>query len=84
MPVIRLKGGEGNGSDLVLPASLASDRRALLAMTPVEKSPYAAGRHHIHISLNGQQFAPVNTSLVDHTHSSAMVGSPYIQAHVDI
>ena len=61
-PVIRLTGGEANGTDLVLPATLTEDRRALLASTPVEKSPYAAGSHQIHISLNGQQFVKVNAS----------------------
>ncbi|KAK9813648.1 hypothetical protein WJX73_001491 [Symbiochloris irregularis] len=63
-PLIRLKGGEGNGTDLVLPANFTADKRALLAVTPAEKSPYAAGSHPIHISLNGQQFAPVNSTVV--------------------
>lgn len=62
-PVIRLKGGEGNGTDLVLPAELTGDRRTLIASTPVEKSPYAAGSHEIHLSLNGQQFMAVNGSI---------------------
>ena len=64
-PVIRLTGGEGNGTDLFLPANLTDDKRALLASTPVEKSPYAAGSHQIHISLNGQQFVTVNATAHD-------------------
>lgn len=75
-PVIRLKGGEGNGTDLVLPAELTGDRRTLIASTPVEKSPYAAGSHEIHLSLNGQQFMAVNGSIFssaqDMVHAAAI------------
>lgn len=67
-PIIRLRGGEGNGTDLMLPASLTEDRRALLANSPLEKSPYAPGSHQIHLSLNGQQFTPVNVSMRGHGH----------------
>ena len=55
-PEIRLTGANANGTDLVLPARLTADRRALAAATPLEKSPLEAGTHSIHVSLNGQQF----------------------------
>ena len=55
-PEIRLIGANGNGTDLILPAQLSPDRRALAAVTPLEKSPLEAGSHLIHVSLNGQQF----------------------------
>ena len=55
-PEIRLIGANGNGTDLILPAQLTPDRRALAAVTPLEKSPLQAGSHLIHVSLNGQQF----------------------------
>ena len=56
-PMLRIVGADANGSDLLLPANLTWDRRALLAETPLEKSPLVAGDHQIHISLNGQQYA---------------------------
>ena len=60
-PEIRLIGANSNGTDLILPAQLTPDRRALAAVTPLEKSPLEAGSHLIHVSLNGQQF-PSNQS----------------------
>ena len=60
-PEIRLAGANENGTDLVLPAKLTPDRRALAAVTPLDKSPLEAGTHTIHVSLNGQQF-PSNLS----------------------
>lgn len=56
-PVVRIVGGDLNGSDLILPANLTDDRRSLMVETPIERTPLAAGDHRIHISLNGQQFA---------------------------
>lgn len=56
-PAIRIKGGDLNGSDLILSAILASDRMGLLASTPLERAPLATGNHQVHVSLNGQQFA---------------------------
>ena len=55
-PEIRLIGANSNGTDLIFPAQLTPDRRALAAVTPLEKSPLEAGSHLIHVSLNGQQF----------------------------
>ena len=50
-----------NGSDLTLAANLTADRMALMAATPLERTPLATGNHQIHVSLNGQQFADFQT-----------------------
>ena len=46
-----------NGTDLALPANLTSDRRALLATTPLYGEPLLAGNHSVLVSLNGQQLS---------------------------
>ncbi|KAL0019979.1 hypothetical protein WJX79_005353 [Trebouxia sp. C0005] len=56
-PVIYLEGVLDNGTDLALPANLTSDRRALLATTPLYGQPLAAGNHSVLVSLNGQQLS---------------------------
>ena len=55
--MIRIVGADLNGSDLILPANLTLDRRALMTETPIERTPLSAGDHQIHVSLNGQQYA---------------------------
>lgn len=56
-PVIFLEGVLDNGTDLALPANLTSDRRALLATTPLYGQPLAPGNHSVLVSLNGQQLS---------------------------
>ena len=56
-PVIYLEGVLANGADLALPANLTSDRRALLASTPLYGQPLQAGNHSVLVSLNGQQLS---------------------------
>ncbi len=56
-PMIYLEGVLNNGTDLALPANLTSDRRALLATTPVYGEPLLAGNHSVLVSLNGQQLS---------------------------
>ena len=54
-PMVYLEGVLNNGTDLALPANLTSDRRALLAATPLYGEPLQAGNHSVLVSLNGQQ-----------------------------
>lgn len=56
-PIIYLEGVLNNGTDLALPANLTSDRRALLATTPLYGEPLLAGNHSVLVSLNGQQLS---------------------------
>lgn len=59
-PIIYLEGVLNNGADgadLALPANLTSDRRALLATTPLYGEPLLAGNHSVLVSLNGQQLS---------------------------
>lgn len=56
-PIIYLEGVLNNGTDLALPANLTSDRRALLATTPLYGEPLIAGNHSVLVSLNGQQLS---------------------------
>lgn len=55
--MIYLEGVLNNGTDLALPANLTSDRRALLATTPLYGEPLLAGNHSVLVSLNGQQLS---------------------------
>ena len=55
--MIYLEGVLNNGADLALPANLTSDRRALLATTPLYGEPLIAGNHSVLVSLNGQQLS---------------------------
>lgn len=64
-PMVRISGADLNGSDLLLPANLTSDRQGLTVETPLERSPLNPGDHRVHISLNGQQFT--KTMLLDST-----------------
>ncbi|KAL3145145.1 hypothetical protein ABBQ38_001747 [Trebouxia sp. C0009 RCD-2024] len=56
-PMIYLEGVLNDGADLALPANLTSDRRALLATTPLYGEPLLAGNHSVLVSLNGQQLS---------------------------
>lgn len=56
-PIIFLEGVLNDGTDLALPANLTSDRRALLATTPLYGEPLLAGNHSVLVSLNGQQLS---------------------------
>ena len=59
-----LEGAAGNGSNLDLPANVTADRRALMAMTPAECAPLAAGTHALRLSLNGQFLSANRTNMV--------------------
>lgn len=72
-PAIRIKGADYNGSDLILSANLTEDRMALMATTPLERTPLAMGDHPVHVSLNGQQFADLpslDPTVSELTHSN--------------
>lgn len=60
-PMVRMEGAGQDGGDLVLPANMTADRRALMAVTPSQTGPLTAGTHQLRLSLNGQ-FAGVNHS----------------------
>ena len=56
-PMVMIQGILSNGSNLVLPARLTADRRALMTVTPDEGMPLVAGNHTVVVSLNGQEVA---------------------------
>lgn len=65
-PTLRIQGASEDGGDLLLPANLTEDRRALMAVTPRSSGPLTAGSHLLHVSLNGQFGGINNTDMVWH------------------
>eukprot|EP00884_Botryococcus_braunii_P021518 jgi/Botrbrau1/804/Bobra.0352s0001.1 len=55
-PLLMLEGAGGNGSDIVVPARLAANRRSLVGVLPAEQGPVRGGVHILRLSLDGQQF----------------------------
>ncbi len=63
-PMLRMEGAGQDGGDLVLPANMTADRRALLAVTPSQTGPLTAGSHQLRLSLNGQFLGLNHTDMV--------------------
>ena len=82
--MIYLEGVLNNGTDLALPANLTSDRRALLATTPLYGEPLLAGNHSVLVSLNGQQLSAklaAKESAVSQNSPATGICDRYMQQH---
>jgi hypothetical protein len=74
-PVLCMEGALEDGSDLILPANMTDDRRALMAVTPSETGPLTAGNHLLRLSLNGQ-FGGMN-----HSHAVSCTRANFVFVH---